>query len=201
MSTPFIAFEGIDGSGKSTQLQLLAQRLTDEGRDVFVTCEPSNGPVGRLIRQSLRSDAALDAHTLALLFTADRLLHIKEMRAAIDGGQTVLSDRYVLSSMAYNGMDLSEDWVATLNAPVIERLLPDAAILIDITPEVAMERIRLRGDAAERYEKIDALAKIRAAYLRLAQTAPFPVHVLNGQQPVQALAEEIFVAISPWLKK
>ncbi len=201
MSRPFIAFEGIDGSGKSTQLQLLAQRLTDEGRNVFVTCEPSHGPVGRFIRRSLRDDKALDAHTLALLFTADRLLHIEDMRAAMEEGQTVLCDRYVLSSMAYNGMDLSEDWVATLNAPVLDRLLPDAVILIDISPELAMARIRSRGDAAERYEKIDALAKIRAAYLRLAKTATFPVYVLNGEQPVPALAEEIFAALSPWLNK
>ena len=115
----FLAFEGIDGSGKSTQIRLLNDRLLKEGCRVYQTCEPSGGPIGSQIRQILTGRMKADSRVIAALFAADRLDHllndINGMAARIEEGITVLTDRYYFSSYAYHSVDVPMDWVIAAN--------------------------------------------------------------------------------------
>ena len=112
---PFIVIEGIDGCGKGTQAKLLFDHLKDLGKEVLLTAEPTKGPLGKMIREHL-SDPFLDDESLALLFAADRIEHLeKEVRPALEAGKIVISDRYVYSSVAYQGQRIDLDWVGDIN--------------------------------------------------------------------------------------
>ena len=115
----FIAFEGIDGSGKSTQIGLLAERLKKEGIRCYTTMEPTNGPIGSLIRQVMTGRIRMDNKAIAGLFAADRLDHLLNevdgIAAKMEGGMTVLADRYYFSSYAYHSVDMPMEWVVKAN--------------------------------------------------------------------------------------
>lgn len=165
-----LAFEGIDGSGKSTQLQMLKHKLQDEGIGVLTTCEPSPGPVGALIRQILTGRIKADNRVIAALFAADRLDHLLNdrdgMAAKIDEGTTVLTDRYYFSSYAYHSVDVPMDWVITANEEGRKILKPDLNIFIDIDADTAMERIARSRTSRELFEKKSMLEKVRENYLK-----------------------------------
>lgn len=165
-----LAFEGIDGSGKSTQLQMLKHKLQDEGIGVLTTCEPSPGPVGALIRQILTGRIKADNRVIAALFAADRLDHLLNdrdgMAAKIDEGTTVLTDRYYFSSYAYHSVDVPMDWVITANEESRKILKPDLNIFIDIDADTAMERIARSRTSRELFEKKSMLEKVRENYLK-----------------------------------
>ena len=157
----FIVFEGLDGAGTSTQIELLAGHLRNRGIDAAVTREPTDGVVGRLIRRVLRKEVELPPAALALLFAADRVDHLEGpngVRVALDGGQWILSDRYVLSSVAYQAADgLDAAWVAEVNRAAIA---PDLTIFIAATPETCMQRIAARGGRPERFETLERLHEV-----------------------------------------
>ena len=136
----FIALEGIDGSGTTTQSRDLAQLLAQRGHSILRTQEPSDGPIGREIRRRLASSSAPpDPATVALLFAADRLDHVdSEIRPALEQGKIVLCDRYVMSSWVYQSLDCDPAWVREINrhAP-----WPDRTFLLEIAPEVALARV------------------------------------------------------------
>lgn len=169
----FIAIEGTDGSGLSTQTARLAAWFRSANRPVHATKEPSGGPAGLLLRLALAhrlgySDGeafrALDEATMALLFAADRLDHLDaEVLPRLEAGVSVISDRYVLSSYAFQGLGLEIDWLRALNA---RARVPDLTILLDVPPEVSEERMRVRG-VTERYEQRDTLARVREIFHRL----------------------------------
>ncbi|MDG6225256.1 MAG: dTMP kinase [Candidatus Thermoplasmatota archaeon] len=147
--TPFVVVEGIDGSGKGTQANLLLERLKELGRDAVLTREPTNGAVGKLIREHMQNPF-LDDKSLALLFAADRIEHIeKEVIPNLEKGRVVISDRYVYSSIAYQGQTLDPDWVASIND---HALRPDAVVLIDMDPQVSLKRVQERDESMEYFE-------------------------------------------------
>lgn len=147
--SPFIVIEGIDGSGKGTQADLLKKRLIEIGREVFLTSEPTGTPTGKLIREHL-ADPFLDDEALALLFASDRIEHLeKEIRPALESGKIVISDRYVYSSIAYQGQRVDMDWVGDINK-YSDR--PDLVILLDMDPRVTENRMKDRGGDMEYFE-------------------------------------------------
>ncbi|MBO5328835.1 MAG: dTMP kinase [Clostridia bacterium] len=163
----FIVFEGIDGSGKSTQIKSLAKYLTAKGIPCYITCEPTDSPFGSLIHQCMTGRVETDDKTIAGLFVADRLDHLFNKKNGIidkiNSGITVLSDRYYFSSYAYHGAFMPMEWVIEANRLSAEALKPDVNIFIDVEPEVSVERLKSRG-ATERYEKLESMRKIREKY-------------------------------------
>lgn len=172
----FIVFEGIDGTGKSTQMTLLAERLRAKGLPVELTAEPTDMEDGRRLRRVLAGKEPANNAKIAALFLLDRIGHNTDPRQGIEKmlaeGKTVLSDRYYYSSLAYQGGGDDFQWVAdmNLNCPAIRK--PDGCIFLDMDPEDSMARIRARaGESAmelEIYETLDKQAAIRARFARAA---------------------------------
>lgn len=169
MKNLFIAFEGIDGCGKSTQVKLLAEHLEKSGHKVIVTCEPTNNPIGLMIRNIFNHRMEADHRVIAGLFVADRLDHLLNKNDGIlkrlEEGYTVISDRFYFSSYAYQGTHMPLDWVIQANSLSTALLRPHLNIFLDITPEVGMNRLAARKSAIELYETIDNLTKVKAKYM------------------------------------
>lgn len=182
----FFVLEGIDGAGTTTQVAAVAARLRARGIAVTCTHEPSEGPIGAPLRAALRAGAApsLRDAALALLFAADRLEHhARTVAPAQDRGEVVLCDRYVLSSLAYQGLSLDAGWVAQINA---QAPAPDATWLLDVPAQVARARVRARGAPADRFDDDDMQGRLQRSYAALAAEPPAgvgPVHVLDGSAP------------------
>lgn len=164
----FIAVEGIDGSGKSTQVAALCSRLKAEGHQVYPTFEPTNGPIGSLIRQMFSTRIIADDKTIAALFVADRLDHLQNpvngILKKLEEGITVITDRYYFSSYAYHGAHMPLEWVIQSNALSAELLRPDLNIFIDIPPEVGFERVHANRADVEIYETLENIKKVYATY-------------------------------------
>lgn len=188
----FIVFEGIDGAGTTTQARLLTRWLERNGRTVHQTAEPSTGPLGNLLRQAMRrrlvgSDGnPLDPRAFAALFVADRADHLAgEIEPALARGEDVVCDRYVLSSLAYQGLDADLEWVTALNAPM---RAPDLTLFVDVDAEVAAQRRAERGGVAEIYE-VDAFQRrVVEAYRACVRLRPADrvVHI-DGAGTVRAV--------------
>ncbi|WDP92188.1 MAG: dTMP kinase [Desulfobacter sp.] len=166
----FLVFEGIDGSGKSTQAKRLFQRLADMGKDAVSTFEPSDGPVGRLIRKMLSGEVPVDQRTIASLFAADRTDHLVTPGAGVthwvDEGKIVVCDRYYFSSYAYHAQYIDMDWVIRANSLNADILRPHATLFIDVEPEVCLERIKAAREKLDIYEKIDIMRQVRSNYFK-----------------------------------
>ena len=168
----FIVFEGTDGSGKSTQMKMLASYLNEMGARCYLTHEPTDSPVGSLLRSCLTGRIDADEHTIAALFAADRLDHIQNgILKKLNEGVNVLCDRYYLSSFAYNGGFVPLEWVIELNRPAREALKPDLTVFLYLDAEDSMERVMGRGET-ERYETVERQKKIRKNYLDLIARFP-----------------------------
>ena len=205
----FIVLEGIDGSGSTTQARLLVERLVHAGKDALFTCEPSDGPIGELIRRALQRSLStadgepvgLDWVTLSLLFAADRADHTERtILPALEAGRNVVSDRYDLSSLAYQSAtsDSAPDvlsWIRQLNGRVPR---PDLTLIVDVGAETAERRRQQRGQAAELFEVPDLQSKLAEIYRRAEELVPFdPVVHVNGEQEVASVAADIWRAASP----
>lgn len=194
----FLALEGIDGSGKSTQLQLLLARLRERGVACHGTREPSGGPVGAMLRQILTGQMAADGRVIAGLFTADRLDHLVNPRdgilAQVQSGVTVVTDRYYFSSYAYQGVEVDLDWLIQSNRLSAELLRPDATIFLDVPVAQALERIARNRSSTELYETKDRLAATREKYLEAFRRLEGRETVLT----VDAGADESAVAQRVW---
>jgi dTMP kinase len=166
----FVTFEGIDGSGKSTQIQNISKRLKAQDLKIYTTFEPTDGHVGSLIRQMLSGSIAIDQRTIASLFAADRTDHLTNQKNGIkkkvDNGELVLCDRYYFSSYAYHAQYIDMEWIIHTNSLNAEILKPDLTIFIDVDPDVCIERIKLSRSQFEMYEKIDVMKKVRANYFK-----------------------------------
>lgn len=199
----FIVLEGGDGSGKSTQLRLLAERLRAAGRDVVVTREPGGTGVGERLRELVLdpAHAPIDPVTEALLFAAARSAHVRQaIEPALEAGRTVVSDRYVDSSAAYQGAGrrLGLETVARLNDWATGGLTPDLTVVLDVDPDTAVSRRRARnrssgaaGPDRMESEPADFHTRIRQAFLARAAQAPQRYLVLDAARPVQELAAAI----------
>ena len=185
-----IAFEGLDGCGKSTQLQRFAQNAKHAGWDVVVTGEPTSGPTGRRIREMARSGTALAPAEELRWFLEDRRVHVREViEPALAAGQWLLTDRYFLSTVAYQGAR-GLDFEQILADSESEFPIPDLVVLLEIDAAVALERIRSRGGVLEavfeRQEFLETVAEVFAAIDR-----PYVERIAADAAP-DALETEIF---------
>ena len=194
----FITFEGIDGSGKSTQIQNLAKFLEDYGFDITITREPGGSVGGEEIRNLLLQGEVdrWSAETEILLFTAARRDHLERIiLPALQDGKIVICDRFTDSTRMYQGMrgPKLRGLVDRLTKEVIN-CDPDLTIIIDIDPEISLERAKSRKTAEERFEDfgIDLQKKMRRGFLDLSKEFSSRIAVVNGQQSVDELAKEIF---------
>lgn len=192
----FLAFEGGDGAGKSTQLRLLADALRERDLPVLLTREPGGSPVGERLREIVLDPALapVDPRTEALLFAASRSAHVQRtIRPALAEGVTVLSDRYLDSSVAYQGAGrgLGVEQVRALSTWAVDGLLPDLTVLLDVPEDTG--RLRRRERAADRMElePPEFHARVRAAFLELARAEPRRHLVLDAAQSPDRLAARI----------
>ena len=193
----FISFEGIDGSGKSTQIKKLARFLETLDFDVIITREPGGSVGGEEIRNLLLQGQVdrWSAETEILLFTAARRDHLERIiLPAIDDGKIVLCDRFTDSTRMYQGMrgPNLRNLVDMLNEKVINRD-PDLTIIIDIDPEISLKRAKSRKTAEERFEDfgLELQMKMRKGFIELAKEFSNRIELVNGQQSVDKLAQDI----------
>jgi dTMP kinase len=195
----FIVLEGIDGSGTTTQLERAVEYITSTGHPAVATREPSAGPVGLLLREALLGrlplpdGAKLDGRTMALLFAADRVDHLqREIEPHLATGVTVVSDRYLLSSLAYQAEEADRAWVAGLARGVPS---PDLTLLLDLPVEVAARRREAAGRPIERYDADSYLAKVAANYRELARIDASVV-ILDAAQGKEAVTAAMCRALA-----
>jgi dTMP kinase len=204
----FIVVEGIDGSGSTTHTKLLGKTLRQRGLGVVETCEPSSGPIGSMIRQVLQrrlfvADAAgpraFAWSTMALLFAADRMDHLDStIVPALREGKVVLSDRYDLSSLAYQSLtapngDKVVPWIRELNAAALR---PDLTIVIDVPVEVAEERRKSRGGVEEMFESRDLQTRLCGVYREAEALVPLDrVAHVSGVGAASDVAAEILARV------
>lgn len=194
----FVAFEGPEGAGKSTQIERLAARLAAQGRSVVVTREPGGTAAGDRIRAVLLDpDLRVDPLPEFLLYAAARAQHVRERIApALGAGSDVLCDRFAASSVAYQGYGrgLDPDWVASVNAVATGGLRPDATLLLDLPADVGLARIAARG-ATDRLERADLSfhRRVRDGFLRQAASDPTWT-VVDASADEDAVAEAIWAA-------
>ena len=190
----FITFEGGDGSGKSTQIQSVRDWFESRGREVIVTREPGGTELGTEIRRLVQNGPEdVDARTEALLYAADRAYHVATViRPALERGAVVLGDRYIDSSLAYQGAarSLGVDEIASLSAWATRGLYPSLTFLLDLPPEVGARR---RTDAPDRMEResMDFHERVRHEYLRLADAEPERIVVIDAVGTVDEVFSEI----------
>jgi dTMP kinase len=191
-----IAIEGLDGSGKSTQVQLLGQRLK-ETRAICMTCEPTDGPIGLQIRMVLEHRVQVSAATLAALFAADRADHLGRAEtgivAQLKRDVDVITDRYYLSSFAYQGMSVDWSWIEQMHAYCVQ---PDLTCFVDVPVQVCLRRIEQgRGGQADLFENHEVLTRARTSHLaaidRLRQAGD-RITIVDGDAAPQEVHERIW---------
>lgn len=196
----FIVFEGIDGSGKSTQIKILTEKLERLGLKCRKTFEPTYGKVGGVLHDILSGKIEADPKFTASLFVADRLDHILNQEdgvlKSLESGETVLCDRYYFSSYAYQSVEVPREWVIEANRLAKNALTPDITIFIDIPPEVAMQRISKNRQNIEIYETEERLRAVREGYISAFELLKNEekISIINGEGRVEetaALIEKI----------
>jgi dTMP kinase len=193
----FVSFEGLDGSGKTTQADLLRTRLESEAREVVGTREPGGTELGERVRDLVLHGGHVVPWAEALLYAAARAQHVDEViRPALERGAWVVCDRYLDSSVAYQGLGrgLGLERVLELNLTAVEGLLPDRTFLLRIDPEAIAGRLRRELDRLER-EDHAFHARVDAGYQELAARYPERIVLLDGTRPTDELAEEVYGAL------
>jgi len=190
----FICVEGLDGCGKSTQARLLVGRLRKMGLPAVYTAEPSRGKVGLFIRRHcLHGAERVSPFVEALLFAADRFEHVeREVKPSLNVGKVVVSDRYVYSSMAYQGaagVDL--DWIARINVHAVR---PDLALFLDVEPAVVVTRLKRKRSVME---NLETQRKVRRVYMRLMERGDL-IRV-NGNKSKSEVADAILKSVKKFL--
>ncbi len=160
----FIVFEGIDGSGKSSQMRELAKRLTKRQKKVVTTAEPTGSAIGSFIRSVLSGEIRKTEEELAALFALDRIYHNYEIERYLSDGFDVLCDRYYYSSLAYQGSETDMERIKRLNLDRSDIRVPDICIFVDVSTEVALQRILGRGNKTEIYETSEKLDRVRKRF-------------------------------------
>ena len=189
----FVTFEGLDGSGKSTQAKLLAEALAGDGRDVVMTREPGGTELGERVRALVLAEGEVSPWAEAALFAAARAQLVEEVIApALARGAEVICDRYLDSSLAYQGIarGLGLDRVLELNLQAVGGLLPDRTFLLLVDPVESARRVGSEGDRIER-EDDDFRASVDAAYRQLAELFPERIQTIDGTRPPREIAEGV----------
>lgn len=197
----FIALEGLDGSGTTTQSARLAAWLRNLGHTVHTSCEPSEGPVGQLIRASLRQEpGSPDRSTLPWLFSADRADHLhRDIEPALAAGTIAITDRYAPSSLAYQSMEIPMDQVYVLNASF---RVPDLVLFHELDVDVALSRIGSRGEAREIFEHRSQLERVAKHYreaMAYLDARGWPITTLDASLPIDDVTLAIQAAVTPLL--
>ena len=193
----FISFEGIDGVGKSTQVDMLAEFLESRGRTVVKTCEPGGTELGNEIRHLLlHRKGGVAPRAEALLFAADRAHHVAtKVLPSLNRGEVVITDRYLDSSVAYqgSGRDLDFEAIRNLSLFAVNGLLPKLTVLLDLDASKAMSRRDSTGSSPDRLEseKVEFFETVRQAFLKLAKAEPDRFLVVSAELPVDQIAERI----------
>ena len=189
----FIAFEGLDGSGSSTQVDLLAKNLRKESKTVLTTKEPTNNLVGGLIRGVLTKQWTISAEGLQLLYAADRSHHLEhEIIPNLEKGSVVITDRYAFSSIAFGSLGVDVDWLSEINKYFI---LPDITFIIKVRPKICIERIGKRGKSFELFEEEKKLEKTLKTYEQLAKDENNKFVIIDGEKEIKDIEKEIFSII------
>ena len=199
----FIVFEGIDGSGKTTQAKMLCDKLNLHDKESVFTAEPTNRSCGKLLRSFLKGEETASDITVASLFTTDRLDHITcngGLLDTINCSKNVICDRYYFSSYAYNAHSRDVQEIINLNSICSSILRPDVCIFIDISPEVAMERIitNRSADSREIYETTEYLTIVRKRYYQAFELTKNEenVIIIDGNRDVDAISKDVFDAVN-----
>ena len=190
----FIVIEGLDGSGKTTQAKLLEARLSRSHNAIY-TAEPSQGKIGTYIRGAcLYGEKRLLNTVEALLFAADRIEHVEnEIKPALAEGRLVLSDRYVYSSLAYQGSaGLSTAWISEINKHALK---PDFAVFIDVLPEEVLQRLRRRRSVME---NLETQRKVREIYMQNVEKGE--LSRINGNKSMKEVAEDLAATVLNFLE-
>lgn len=201
MTGLFITFEGPEGAGKSTQVTLLAEWLRARGLEAYTTREPGGTPLGREIRRLLLSQD-MSAETEYLLYSADRAEHVRKVvLPALEEGKIVISDRYLDSSLAYQGYGrgLPLDWLRQVAAGAVGSLRPHRTILLDLPPEAGLARLE-QHDRLEQ-EHLEFHQRVRGGYLQLARGEPARYLVVDATQSQQAVQAAIQQALLPMIEE
>ncbi|HET7463259.1 MAG TPA: dTMP kinase [Longimicrobium sp.] len=214
-----IVIEGIDGSGSTTQVRRVAEHLRQRGEPVFVTHEPSDGPVGMMIRLALAgrlagphkhfhdpseiaddSGTELDPYTLALLFAADRADHVaSQIQPNLARGRHVICDRYILSTLAYQGLTCDLDWLIEINRHIVR---PDLTVFLDVPPNEAQKRMQSTRWIRDLYESPQQQLSIRDNYLALLDreiSLVGPVVIIDATQPAVEVGNLLTAVLDTFL--
>lgn len=196
---PLIAIEGLDGSGGTTQVRMLAEALRPQ-RVVHTTAEPTSGPIGRLIRDALANRVTLGDGVLPYLFAADRQDHLeREIGPRLAAGEVVITDRYMASSLAYQSLAAPLGFIATLN----ERFRPaDLTVFLDLAPEEGLARVESRGLPKDRFETLDTLRAVGAAYgaaLALLRQRGHAIVWIDARGAPEDVHARVMAAVGPCL--
>ncbi|HLS01871.1 MAG TPA: dTMP kinase [Beutenbergiaceae bacterium] len=197
----FITFEGGDGAGKTTQVRMLVEWLSAGGKQVVQTLEPGGTPLGQALRELVLFGEDMNPRAEALLYAADRSHHVDTViRPALDAGKVVVCDRYIDSSVAYQGMGrgLGERWVEELNLWAVEGLRPDVTFLLDLDPLVTHQRISRQMDRLERAGH-DFHVRTREAFLARAQAEPDRFVVIDAQASPEQVHAVVRQDVAPRL--
>ena len=190
----FISFEGLDGSGCSTQAQLLERHFKLRKRSVLLTKEPTNNLIGGLIRGQLTHEWKSSMECLQLLFAADRAHHLeKEINPALKKNFVVISDRYKLSSIAFGSLEADQEWLKKINEKFRD---PDLTILLKVSPETCIKRIKSRP-SFELFEESEKLAKIWKVYESFVSEN---VVLIDGEKPIEEVHDKIVKIVNERMK-
>lgn len=188
MKGKLIALEGLDGCGKSTHSRLLGNWLQFKDCKVCVTDEPTDNPIGKIIKQNLHEALNISIETEALLFASDRSIHVSNIiKPALDDGKIVITERYIHSSLAYqSARGLSIEWIEIINKPAIN---PDITIIIDVPAEICLKRMKLTRRLDEFEKNLELQKRVREKYREISKGED--ILIVNGNREVDTVQEDI----------
>ena len=203
----FIVFEGIDGSGKTTQARLLSAYLESKGYKTQLTAEPTSLPSGKLLREALGGKLAKSECQMAVMFVDDRIAHnthpSEGITTLLNSGVTVICDRYYYSSRAYQGQSTNYAWVKAMNLNCPEIRQPDLCIYVDLLPEQSLSRIAKGRESVEIYENLETLTKVREQFLSVIRDLGERdnICIVDGYRTENEVSADIIAIVDAMLRK
>lgn len=198
----FIVFEGIDGAGKTTQINLLAKHLSEQGRAVYCTAEPTETVSGGLLRDALSGVTRRTICEMAAMFVFDRINHnvnpVNGIQKMLADGFDVICDRYYYSSLAYQGSGTDPEWVSNMNLNCPEIMRPDVCIFLDLTPEQSMARINRNRATQEIYENEEKLTQVRNQFYRVFEQLRERdnIQIVDAYRSVEEIHQDIVALVT-----
>jgi dTMP kinase len=202
----FIALEGIDGAGKTSLIKLLNEKISGLGITTHITAEPTKNYIGKHIREILLGEREGDEKTIAALFLADRIDHLTNptygMMGQLGKGETVISDRYYLSSYAYHVPHVSLDWVIAANSICAALRRPDLTFFIDISVEESLRRLTASRDQLDKYENERRITEVRQNYYAAIEKVKSEenIIIIDGHRAPSAVFDDVWMYIAQWIE-